>query len=85
MNLYVPIYDSLVVVPGVIATAAVLRKFPEKRLRLEFTILWVLILAGSWMAVQVAEATGVEILTVLFALLGSLQLAALRKTPGLVS
>ncbi len=79
LNLYVPIYDSILAVIGVIATAAVLQGLPDARLRRQFTLVWSLILATSWLTLQVAEATGFQIFTVLFALLGTLQLAALRS------
>jgi hypothetical protein len=79
LNVYVPIYDSILVALSVVATAGVLRGLSEKRLGLWFTILWVLILACSWITVGIAESTGLQIITVLITALGILQIAALRK------
>jgi hypothetical protein len=79
LNVYVPIYDTVLVVLSIVATAGVLRNFPDRDLYRRFTILWVLILAGSWITVPIAKVTGFQIITVLFALLGMLQIAALRR------
>ena len=79
LNLYVPIHDSIFVVLSLIATAAVLREFPEGTLHKQFTLLWILILASSWITIPVAQSSGVQVLTVLFAVLGLLQLTMVRK------
>jgi hypothetical protein len=79
LNIYVPIYDSIVPIVAVIATAAALRDFPDRRLRVQFSLVWILILLDSWVAGPFAAATGVQTYTVLFALLGTVQLSALRK------
>lgn len=85
LNLYVPIHDSMLVVLSVIATAASFRSlesFPTRnRLRGQFNALWILILACSWITIRVAQATGFEILTLLLACLGVLQLQILSKIP----
>ena len=80
LNLYVPIYDSILEVVGVIATAAILQGSADTRLRRQFTVAWVLIFACSWVALSLAEATGFQVLTALFALLGTVQLIALHRT-----
>lgn len=82
LNVYVPIYDSVLLVLGVIATAGVLRHFPEKRFYHWVMLLWILILACSWITVPVAQAARIQIVTLLFAALGVLQLAALRRVPA---
>jgi hypothetical protein len=79
LNIYVPIYDAILPVIGVIATAAVLQGFPDTRLRRQFTVLVVLIVLASWVTGPVAQATGFQMFTVLFALLGTVQLIALGK------
>ena len=85
LNLYVPIYDSIIVVIGIIATAATLNVYPETCLRRQFTIIWILILVASWVTGPVAEATGFQMYTFLFALLGIVQLTALRKVAAVES
>lgn len=80
LNVYVPRHDSVIVVLSLIVTAAVLRDLPDRSLSRLFTPLWVTILLLSWITDNVAAATGIQIVTVLFAGLGMLQLAALRRT-----
>jgi len=79
LNVYVPIYDSILAVIGVIATAAVLKSFPVRSLRQQFRVIWLLIFGASWVTIELADSMGFQILTVLFALLGTIQLAALNK------
>jgi hypothetical protein len=79
LNVYVPIYDSILIVLSVIVTAGALSYLPSKPIHRWFTLIWVLILAGSWFSVGLAAATGVQLLTLLFVGLGILQLTALRK------
>ncbi len=83
LNVYVPIYDSILIVLSAVATAGVLKDVSERYYKW-FTVLWVLILGSSWITVRVADATGIQIVTLLFAVLGVLQLAATRKAlhPG---
>lgn len=83
LNVYVPIYDSIIAVIGVIATTAVLRDFPVQLLRRQFRWAWLLIFGASWITIELTDATGLQILTVLFALLGTIQLIALRRMAGL--
>jgi len=79
LNIYAPIYDSILPVIGVIATAAVLQGVPDRRLGRQFTALLILILLASWVTGPVAQATGFQMYTVLFALLGTVQLMALGR------
>ncbi len=76
LNVYVPIYDAILVVPSIVATAGVLKACPKGGLHRWFTFVWLLIFACSWVTVGVAEATGLQIMTVLLAGLGTLQLTA---------
>jgi hypothetical protein len=79
LNLYVPFYDCILVVLSLIATAAVLKDLGDLRSGRLLTILSILIVALSWIALPIAEASGFQILTVLFVLLGILQfVVALR-------
>ncbi len=83
LNLYVPVYDCMLVVLSIIATAAILKSFPSgSRLRGQFTVLWIAMLACSWVAIPVAHATGFQVFTVLLACLGILQLHILSKMPS---
>jgi hypothetical protein len=79
LNTYVGLWDSTPIVLSLIATAAVLKQFPNSALGRWFTSLWVLILACSYLTTTVADHAGIQILTILFATLGTLQLAALRR------
>jgi hypothetical protein len=76
LNTYVGIWDSVIVLPGLIATAATLKDVAGKRTYSQFRVLWLLILLGSWFTTSMAEATGVQFITILFALLATLQLHA---------
>ena len=78
LNVYVPIYDSILIVISAIATAGTLKAVSE-RYYPWFTLLWVLTLATSWITIAVAAATGVQIATLMFIALGVLQLAAARQ------
>jgi hypothetical protein len=79
INVYVPIYDSILVVLSVLMTAGVFRHLPNKPVYRWFTITWILILICSWFSVPLSRITGVQLLTLLFAVLGILQLIALNK------
>jgi hypothetical protein len=81
LNVYVPIYDSMLFIIGAIATAGVLKAVSERHYRW-FTVLWILTLGSSWITVTVAEASRVQIITFMFTALGALQLAAARQTFG---
>jgi len=84
LNLYVPIYDSMMAVVAAIVTASVLRKLNVPSLWRRFNVLWIAIFVFVWAAVRSAENFGFEGLTVLFALAGMLQLSILRQ-PGLAT
>jgi glycosyl transferase family 87 len=79
INIYVPIYDSILVVLSVLITAGVLRQLPKSSVHRWFTIVWILILICSWFSVPLSRITNIQIMTLLFAFLGVLQLVALRK------
>jgi Glycosyltransferase family 87 len=79
LNTYMPIYDSAFLILGVIASAGVLKYLPDQRWYRWLMLLWVLILACSWVTVSVARSTGFQMVTVLFVALGILQLVALRS------
>jgi SAM-dependent methyltransferase len=81
LNVYVPIYDCLLVVIGAIVTAGVLRENPVSRLYGYFTLVWLLIFCSSWITTDVAETSGFQIITVFLAALGFIQLALMQKLP----
>jgi hypothetical protein len=83
LNVYVPIYDSILVVLSVLITAGVLKDVPQEPLRRRLSILWPVIFAAAWVTVRAAAAWHIQILTVLLAALGVLQLRMLRATVGL--
>jgi hypothetical protein len=76
LNIYYPMHDCIVVVLSIAATTAVLKDTGFSR---PLAVLWLLICASSWITERVAEATGVQIITLLFSALGILQLIASRK------
>jgi hypothetical protein len=79
LNLYVPIYDSILGIIAVIATVAVLNGGKHPRLRRQFGLAWTVTLLGSWVTIGVARSTGFQMFTVMFSLLGTLQLIAIRE------
>jgi len=78
LNVYVPIYDCVLLVPGMIATLATLDRVPSGKSGALLRLLWPAITFSTWATVPVAESTGLQLLTPLIALIGTLQLAALR-------
>jgi hypothetical protein len=78
LNVYVPIYDTVLVVLSLIVSAGVIEQLPGKRLR-RFTPVWLLIIVSSWLTVPVAQHTGVQMMSIVLLALGLLQLAALRR------
>lgn len=75
LNVYVPVYDSILVVLSAIATVEVMRNSA----RTLFGVLCALIFGGAWVTVQIAERTGIQILTVLLVALGTLQLYVCKR------
>jgi hypothetical protein len=79
VNVYVPLYDSILIVIGIVVTAKILKDVPDESLRLRFILLSVLTFASSWITERVANATGVQLITVILCALGVFQLALVRK------
>ncbi|MGI8958160.1 MAG: hypothetical protein ACR2IV_00020, partial [Bryobacteraceae bacterium] len=75
LNIYVPMYDSILIVISTVASARVMKNFAGRW----FGILCALIFASVWFTVQVAERTGIQVLTILLAGLGTLQLLACKR------
>jgi len=79
LSVYVPIYDSILIVLSVIATMAALKDVPGKPFYGRFTLVWLLIFACSWITVDLAEKRGFQLITLSFAALGIVQFAAFQK------
>jgi hypothetical protein len=79
LNVYVPIYDCVLAVIGVIATAGALKDTPSSRLRKSFTVVWLLIFGSSWITTDLAEAHGVQMITIILVAFGVVQFAGLWK------
>ena len=79
LNVYTPIYDSILVVLAIVVTWSVVRTLPDKLWQRWFTLLWLLILAGSWVTTGVAAATKIQLITLLLAAFGMLQFAVWRR------
>jgi hypothetical protein len=79
LNVYVPIYDCLLVVIGAIVTAGILKDIPASRLHKSFTLVWLLTFGASWITTDLAEAYGVQIITLLLVAFAAVQFAALCK------
>lgn len=79
LNVYVPVYDSILVVLSILMTAGTLRELVRPSFRHWFTVTWVLILICSWISVPISRRTGVQCMTLLLASLGLLQFAGLRQ------
>lgn len=83
INDYTPIYDSILVVLAVLATASALAGLDHKALHKWFTVNWILIFICSWFTVHLAAVTGFQLMTLLLAALGILQFAGLKMLRGI--
>jgi hypothetical protein len=79
LNVYVPIYDCVLVLIGAVLAAGVLKNTPHSRLHTFFAIGWLMIFASSWITTDGAETYGVQIFTVILMAFGVVQLAGIRK------
>ncbi|MFL6427709.1 MAG: hypothetical protein ACJ71S_05655 [Acidobacteriaceae bacterium] len=84
LNVYVPIYDSVLVVTAIVLTLGALRDLAQSIAAEWTTLLAVMLLAVSWKTESFARFHGVQPLTLILAALGSLQLLflywAIRRT-----
>jgi Glycosyltransferase family 87 len=86
LNVYVPIYDSVLVTVSIALMVGALRDLGWSRAASWTTFLAITIFAVSWETESFAEVHGVQLLTVSLAILGAVQLlflhrAILQKTP----
>lgn len=85
LNVYVPIYDSVLVVLAVILTLGALRDLGWSKATEWVTFLAVLIFAVSWITEPVAKAHGIQLLTVALSILGSAQIYFLNRVNRQIS
>jgi len=79
LNVYVPLYDSILVVLSILITFAAARNVAGPAVRRWLTATWILILVCSWLSVPLSRSTGIQCMTLLFASLGILQLVCLSQ------
>ncbi len=79
LNVYVPIYDCVLVLIGAILTAGVLKNTPRSRLHTVFAVGWLMLFASSWITTDTAEAYGVQIITVILMAFGVVQFVGVRN------
>jgi hypothetical protein len=70
LNIYVPLYDTILVIASIIITATALSKFKRRT----FTVICFVILLSSYFTRLIAEQTGVQVFTFALIALGSLQM-----------
>ncbi len=80
LNLYVPIYDSLLVIPSLLLTASTIGELPSNAWRKAFTPIWTLFLVIPWFTQSIAEQFGLQVMTLLLVALAVLQFACFQKT-----
>lgn len=82
LNLYVPIYDTILVVISAVITAGALRQFPTGAMNRWFAICTASMLATSWFTVPLAAKTGVQLLTLAISAFGILEVILARNIGG---
>jgi hypothetical protein len=75
LNIYVPVYDAILLIISVVASARALKNVAGPF----FSVLCVIIFLSVWVNVEIAERTGVQVLTILLAAFGTLQLYACKR------
>ena len=82
LNVYVPVYDAVLATIAVVLTMGALRELGW-RVATRWTIfLSVFICAASWETDAIAESHGIQLLSVMLAVLGLGQLYMLRRAIG---
>jgi hypothetical protein len=79
LNVYVPIYDSVLVILAVVLTLGALRDLGWSIAAEWIAFLAIVGFALSWETESFARAHGIQLLTVMLAVLGSVQLLLLRS------
>lgn len=79
LNVYVPIYDSVLVVIAIVLTLGALRDLGRSAATEWTTFLAVVIFAVSWKTEQFAKAHGIQLLSTMLLVLGTAQLLFLKR------
>jgi Glycosyltransferase family 87 len=79
LNVYVPIYDSVLVVIAILLTLGALRDLSWPTAAEWITLLAVVTFAVSWKTVSIAHHHGVQVLSVMLFFLGAAQLLYLHR------
>jgi Flp pilus assembly protein protease CpaA len=79
LNLYVPVYDSVLVVIAIILTLGALRDLRWGTAGEWTTFVSVITFAVSWVTESVAKAHGIQLLTIMLLILGTMQLLFLYR------
>ena len=80
LNAYAPLYDTSIAIIGVVITVGVLLRCPNSTLWNSFSTTWLIIFGLSWFTIAIADATGVQLFTLLFGVLGILQIRTFHWT-----
>lgn len=79
LNIYAPIYDSVLAVIAIVLTLGALRELEWRAAGEWMTLLAVITFAVSWVTVGFAEAHRVQLLSITLFLIGVAQLSLLRR------
>ena len=79
LNIYVPIYDSVLLTVALIVMLGALRELKWKVAEGWFVALAILIMAVSWITEPIAQSRGIQLLTVLLFGIGLWQAAHLHR------
>jgi hypothetical protein len=79
LNIYVPIYDSVLLTIALIVMLGALRELEWKGSEGWFFSLALLIIAVSWVTEPIAQSKGIQLLTVLLLAIGLWQAAQLHQ------
>jgi hypothetical protein len=79
LNVYVPIYDSVLVIVAVVLTLGALRDLGWRNAEEWITFLGVVIFAASWKTESIAHAYGIPALSITLIILGVAQLVFLYR------
>jgi hypothetical protein len=82
LNVYVPVYDSVLAVMAVVLTLGALHELGWRVAAGWTAFLSVLVCAASWQTDAIGESYGIQLLTIFFAVLGLGQLYLLRRAMG---
>jgi Glycosyltransferase family 87 len=79
LNVYVPIYDSVLVTIAIVLTLGALRELGWSIAAEWITFLAIILFAVSWETESLAEIHGLQLLTIMLAAVGSAQLLLLHR------